>query len=119
MVIYSSDRNATIEEQLNQDISQVSTWYNDKKLVVNLNVGKTECVLFGTNQKTAKAETFEINMNEYSIPNAEKYEYLGVVMDKNLNLTEYFEKMIIKAPLRAKLLSKIRHNIIPYSSETI
>ena len=40
--------------------------------IVNLNMAKTECVLFGTNQKTAKAETFEVDMNGYSISSAEK-----------------------------------------------
>ena len=37
--------------------------------------------LFGTNQKTAKAESFEISINGCSIPNSEKYEYVGVVYD--------------------------------------
>ena len=80
---------------------------HDNKLVVNLNRGKAECLLFGTNQKTAKAETFEIDLNGCSIPNVEKYEYLGIVMDENLNLTEHFEKVIKKASSRIKLLSRI------------
>ena len=107
-VIYSSDRNANIiEKQLNEDISQVGTWCIDNKLIINLNRGKTECVLFWTNQKTAKAGTFEINMNRCSIRNIEKYEYLGIVMDKNLNLTEHFEKMIKKASSRIKLWQRL------------
>ena len=41
------------------------------------------------------------------------------MMDKNLNLTEQFEKTNKKASSRVKLLSWIRHNINPYSAETI
>ena len=114
-VIYYSHRNAyIIEKQLNEDINQVGTWCKDSKLIINSNIAKTECVLFGTNKKTAQAESFEISMNGCSIPNAEKYEHLGVVMDRNLNLTEDLKKMIKKAFSRVKLLSIMRHNINPY-----
>ena len=58
--------------------------------------------------KHSKAENVQINLNGCSIPNAEKYEYLGVVMDKNLNLTEHLEQMIKKASSRVKLLSRIQ-----------
>ena len=112
-VIYYSDRNVNIiDRKLNDDFKQVGTWCNDNKLIINSNIAKAECVLFRINQSTAKAENFQINMNGCSIP--EKYEYLGVVMEKNLNLTEHLEKMIKKASPRVKLLSKIRHNVNPY-----
>jgi len=75
--------------------------------------------LFGTNQNIANAANFQINMTGCSIPNVEKYEYLGVVMDKNLNLTEHLEKLVKKVPSRVKLLSRIRHNKNPYSAEKI
>jgi len=46
-----------IEKQLSKDINQVGTWCNRSQLIINLNIAKVECVLFRTNQKTAKAET--------------------------------------------------------------
>ena len=54
-------------------------------------------------------------MNGYTIPNGEKYEDIGKVMDKKLCLTENFQKMFSGV----KLLSLIRHNINPCSAETI
>ena len=40
-------------------------------------------------------------------------------MDKNLTFSDHFEKTIKKATSRVKLLSRIRHNISPYTAETI
>lgn len=55
VVIYFSDRGASIiEKHLKEDINQVDTWCNGNKLIINLNKTKTECVLFGTNQKHQK-----------------------------------------------------------------
>ena len=40
-------------------------------------------------------------------------------MDKNLTFSDHLEKTIKKATSRIKLLSRIRHNISPYTAETI
>ena len=119
-VIYFSDRSASIiQKELNEEVNQVDTWGIDNKLIINSNIAKTECVLFGTNRNTTKTESFEISMNGCSIPNVGKSEYLGVVMDKSLNLTGNLEKMIKKASSRVKMLSRIRHNTSPYAAEKI
>ena len=40
-------------------------------------------------------------------------------MDKNLTFSDHLEKTIKKTTSRIKLLSRIRHNISPYTAETI
>ena len=40
-------------------------------------------------------------------------------MDKNLNYLEHLNKIQKKAASRVRLLSRIRHNIGPYTAETI
>jgi hypothetical protein len=40
-------------------------------------------------------------------------------MDKNLNYSEHLNKILKKAASRIRLLSRIRHNIGPYTAETI
>ena len=44
----ANKRHETIERDLNQDTSAVSTWSKENRLVANLNKGKTEFVLYDT-----------------------------------------------------------------------
>ncbi len=73
-------------------------------------------MLFGTHQKTVRSENLGIKMNGTQIKELNSYEYLGVTMDKNLN---YLNKILKKATSRVHLLSRIRHNIGPYTTEII
>ena len=61
----------------------------------------------------------EVQINQTKITESDVYEYLGVKMDKNLTFSDHLEKTIKKATSRIKLLSRIRHNISPYTAETI
>ena len=76
-------------------------------------------MLFGTYKKIARSENFVIKMNGTQITESHAYEYLGVIMDKNLNYLEHLNKIQKKAASRVRLLSRIRHNIGPYTAETI
>ena len=92
-VIYCAHKTCDIiESQLNTDIDQVAHWLAKNNLVANLKRTKTECVLFGTSQRTSKSAPLEIKMNGQSITESKNYEYLGVTLDKNLNFNEHLEK---------------------------
>ena len=95
------------------------SWLAKNNLVANLKRTKTECVLFGTRQRTSKSAPLEIKMNGQSITESKNYEYLGVTLDKNLNFNEHLEKTFKKISSRIKLLSRVRQNISPYTAETI
>lgn len=119
-VIYFADKDISIiQERLNADLECISNWFSDNNLIVNLKKSKTECVLFGTDKKAARSENFLIKMNGAQITESHSYEYLGVIMDKNLNYLEHLDKIQKKAASRVRLLSRIRHNIGPYTAETI
>lgn len=47
------------------------------------------------------------------------YKYLGVYLDKHMNLQHHFEKVYKKASARVKLLSRIREQIGPHVAESI
>ena len=67
-VVYCADKSCeNIESQLNIDIDQVAQWLVSNKLVVNLERTKTECVLFGTSQRTSKSRPLNIQMNGENI----------------------------------------------------
>ena len=58
-------------------------------------------------------------MNEQSISELQNYEYLDVILDKNLNFDEHLEKTFKKVSSRIKLLSRVRQNINPHTAETM
>ena len=119
-VIFTSDKDSKrIEDLLNTEFNNVTTWFTNNNLVLNLKKTKTEFVLFGTHQKLAKSEKVSISLNEKMISESEMYEYLGVTMDKNLTMKAHLEKTYKKVLSRTKLLGRIRHNISPWVAETI
>ena len=119
-VIYCANKNCeNIESQLKIDIGQIAEWLTINNLVANLKRTKTECVLFGTYQRTSKSKPLQVKMNEQSISESQKYEYLGVILDKNLNFDEHLEKTFKKVSSRIKLLSRVGENINPHTAETI
>ena len=48
-----------IKSNLTEDFAPVATWFEENQLMVNLKKGKTECVLFGTSQRT-KSKTLDV-----------------------------------------------------------
>ena len=115
-VIYCADKSCVnIESQLKIDIGQIAEWLTINNLVANLKRTKTECVLFGTYQRTSKSKPLQVKMNEQSISESQKYEYLGVILDKNFNFDEHLEKTFKKVSSRIELLSRMRQNINPHN----
>ena len=119
-VIYCADKSCeNIQSQLKIDIGQTAEWLTVNNLVANLKRKKTECVLFGTHQRTSKSKPLQIKMNKQSIFESQNYKYLGVILDKNLNFNEHLEKTYRKVSSRIKLLSRVRQNINPHTAEII
>ena len=119
-VIFTSGKDSKrIEEILNTEFNNVATWFTNNNVVLNLKKTKTEFALFGTHQKLAKSEKVSISLNGKRISVSERYEYLGVTMDKNLTMKAHLEKTYKKVLSRTKLLARIRHNISPWVAETI
>ena len=81
-----------IEKKLNSDLEQIANWLVKNSLVVNLKKSKTECVLYGTYQKTSASKPLEIIMNQTKITVSDTYKYLGVEMDRNLTFNDHLEK---------------------------
>ena len=102
-----------IEKKLNSDLEQIANWLVKNNLVVNIKQSKTECVLYGTQQKTAESKPKEIIMNQTKIIVSDVYKYLGVKMNRSLTFNEHLERNIKRASTKVQLLSRIRHNITP------
>ena len=119
MLYTSGKRCEEIVQKLNHDLVSIGNWFRENNLIVNLKKTKTECVLFGTHQKTSKAKPMEIKIHGVDVVESSTYEYSGVTMDKNLTLADHMNKVVRKTTSRTNLLGRIRHNINPHTAETI
>ena len=93
-------------------MAELSIWFGENELILNLKKGKTEALLFGTAQKIRKCtgplcilhEDGQINITS-------TYKYLGVHQDSSLNLNSDFDAKYKKATGRLRLLAKIRSHL--------
>ena len=63
--------------------------------------------------------SLDVHLNYDKIKCVQKYEYLGVIVDKNLSYKVNLEITYKKAMSRTKLLTRIRQNLTPYAAESI
>ena len=112
-----------IENTVNRDLDQLTAWFINNNLIVNIKKSKTECVLFGSCQKlstiSVKSRRLNVKLNGVNVIETNTYDYFRVKLDKNLNFAEYLEKIYKKASSRVKLHARIRHNIGPTTAQII
>lgn len=107
-----------IENQLTDEMQVVAKWLNENDLVINLNKGKTESILMGTNRRI-RNKTLKVHFNDRQINFSSKYKYLGVLVDQTANLNEHFYLSFKKASGRLRLLKKIRWSLTMDAAESI
>ena len=67
-VIYvSGNHSESIQEKLNANIFEVHNWLTDNDLSLNLKMGKTEIMIFGTSIRVKKAAPLNIQIKGTSI----------------------------------------------------
>ena len=81
-VLFVSGKTATdITEELNRDLSRLDKWFHENELIMNLNKGKTEALLFGTAKKVANGSSdFRPSVNDKEITKNRKLQ-----VPRNLN----------------------------------
>ena len=78
----------------------------DNKL--SLHLGKTSSILFGSKRMIRNQPELRVQCNGNLIKNSPSVEYLGLVLDHNLNCDEISKAVIKKVNSRAKFLYRIR-----------
>ena len=104
--------------KLKHDLTTLGNFFDDNSFV-NYKKSKTDFLLFGSRQRLSKNIIADINMNGEKISETQNYKYLGVTLDKNLNLQSHFDNTHKKVASRIKLLVRIRIDITPAVAETI
>ncbi len=85
------------------DVHNANTWYNDNKLI--LNIHKSGCMLFGTRQGFHNNSNIEIILDGDVLQTYECTSYLGVDLINSLSWSQYIVLYIVK--LCGKLAQRI------------
>lgn len=81
------------EFMLNEDLKNVSSYFVENELVINLKAGKIEYKLVGTSRKLSTVPNLLILFNNHSqIYVADSYKYFGTIVNLWLNLKLQFDK---------------------------
>ena len=72
--------------------------------------GKIECILFGTSQRT-KNKTLDVVHHHRTLSETNSYKYLGVQLDKNLNIRDHKTQTYQKVCSRLQLLKRLRQKL--------
>ena len=110
-VIYYSHKDIKeVEKVLNNDFASLTSWLEQNELVVNKKKDKTEVMIFGTSKRLNKLDDqqLQIKHHQSTINNTSTYRYLGLTLNKTLNMSEHVQKTIKKASSRINLLKKMR-----------
>ena len=120
-VLFFADKDCDkFERALCSDVSRLSEWSTENELLLNLKPGKTELLVFGTNQRLAKIPKYlEVIYNHQVINVTTLYEYLVVELTSSLNLNSQFDRNYKKELSRLKTLHRIRHLLTNKSAKDV
>ena len=118
-VIYLSGKSKeSIQSGLQSDFNAIADWMESMDLVTNMKEGRTEVMLFRTNQKI-KNQLLDISYRFVKISNTTSYKYLGVRLDQNLFLSEHIESVYKKASSRLYLMKRVRPQLTTDAALTL
>ena len=112
-MIYVANKDVKkINSKLTKEMDAIAKWFDKNALIINLEKGKTESLLFGTSQRIAKQNN-ELNVMYIGVKilNTSQYRYLGIEVGSTLNLNWHFEKCYKRASNRLGLLGKLEPHL--------
>jgi hypothetical protein len=105
-VLRAFDRSGLdIDTSINAELNNVSNWLKVNKL--SLNSSKTKAMLFHTVRKNV---TFpNISINGTPIEFVESFDYLGIIIDKNLSWKAHISKISVKLSKTIGIMCKMKN----------
>ena len=93
---------------MNEEIYSVHKWLSENELILNLNKGKTESILFRTGRRLSLlgGKQVKIHVDGKLINSTTSYRYFGVHLDPTLTLATHFDKTCKKAASIVNMMRK-------------
>ena len=109
VIFYTSHKNIdTTEKLLQADASNVYDWFCKSGLCINTE--KTKVMTF-SRAKPANRPKLSISMGDVTLGLCSDYEYLGVILDGQLNLNKMASKTVSSASHRLYMFAKLRNKM--------
>ena len=98
-IMYADDttlysRNFPANDTINREFHKVFNWFCVNKL--SLNIDKTKFMIFHNRNKNITQLIPEISINDHTISRVTKFNFLGIVIDENLNWNSHLDKICFK-----------------------
>ena len=101
-LVYSHKSHDVIASTLSQDLGSCKQWLVDNKL--SLHVGKTESILFGSNNRLKDAREFRVTCDGSVVERVSVVKYLGIYLDECMKGTAHASDVIKKCAGRISFL---------------
>ena len=106
-VLYTSHRkHNVVQNVLQNDATNLSRWCNENLLCIN--VKKTKSMLIGTRHKLGNNPTIMITLTNNVIDTVASYNYLSVIMDSELSLSQHLFELHGRIQRKLFHLRKVR-----------
>ena len=93
-VIYKFIETSKSLKTLSANIAVIKNWLDKNILFINLQKGKTECMLFGTAKRLWSHDDLKVSLQGHLINFTSKYKYLGLHMDPSLSMGDHLQKVL-------------------------
>ena len=92
--------------KLQKDVDRLTNWCQTNQLTIN--ISKTKCMLFRSRKYLKKCRPPEIMMGYKAVHFTDNYKYLGVTLDRGLNLQLHLKNVYNLAAHKIFLLGKMQ-----------
>ena len=90
ITVYTSDKNPyAVGSALEGDLERIAGWIKANCLMMN--VAKTQLMTMCRRGKEEEAKKVKVRVGEVELPKQEAVKYLGVVVNRHLNLKQYID----------------------------
>lgn len=116
-LFYSSKSSLDVESKINSDLNIVGDWLNRNQLT--LNISKSKFMLIGSSIKLqSNLNRIDISVMGKSLDSVDSFNYLGVVINKNLSWDDHIESIKNKINKKLGLLRRVK-KFLPHNARVM